>query len=68
MAERKELEGMEETIMLAEEVVAELETKLNDPEFQKNFAEIPSTVAKLDAAKAEVARLYDRWEELGALV
>ncbi|QJE95012.1 ABC-F family ATP-binding cassette domain-containing protein [Luteolibacter luteus] len=67
MAERKELEGMEETIMLAEEAVAELEGKLNDPEFQKNFAEIPATIAKLDAAKAEVARLYDRWEELGAL-
>ena len=67
MAERKELEGMEETILLAEDTVAELQAKLNDPGFQKNFAEIPATVAKLDAAKAEVARLYDRWEELGAL-
>jgi len=68
LAERKELEGMEETILAAEEAVAELETKLNEPEFQKNFAEIPAVVAKLEAAKVEVARLYDRWEELGSLV
>ena len=34
---------------------------LNDPDFQANrFAEIPALVAKLDAAKAEVARLYQR--------
>jgi ATP-binding cassette subfamily F protein uup len=67
LAERKELEGMEETILHAEEAVVELEARLADPEFQKNFAEIPVTVAKLDVAKTEVARLYERWEELGAL-
>ncbi len=67
LAERKELEGMEEAILVAEEAVAELEGKLNDPEFQKNYAEIPATVAKLDAAKAEVVRLYARWEELEAV-
>ena len=59
---------MEEAILHAEEAVAQWEAKLNDPEFQKNFAEIPATVAKLDAAKAEVARLYARWEELEELV
>jgi ATP-binding cassette subfamily F protein uup len=64
LAERKELEGMEDTILAAEEAVAELEGKLADPEFQKNFAEIPVTVAKLDEAKAKVARLYARWDEL----
>ena len=68
LAERKELEGMEEAILLAEEAVAELEGKLADPEFQKNFAEIPGVVAKLDEAKTEVARLYARWEELEAVV
>jgi ATP-binding cassette subfamily F protein uup len=67
MAERKELEGMEEKIMLAEEAVAELEQKLNDPEFQKNFAEIPAVVAKLDEARSGVAKLYARWEELEAV-
>jgi ATP-binding cassette subfamily F protein uup len=69
LAEKKEFEGMEDTILTAEEAVAALEHQLNDPEFQaKNFTEIPTLVAKLDAAKAEVARLYHRWEELGALV
>ena len=67
LAEKKELEGMEETILHAEEAAAALEAKLADPEFQKNFAEIPATVAKLDEAKAKVARLYERWEELAAL-
>ncbi len=69
LAEKKEFEGMEDTILTAEEAVAALEHQLNDPDFQaKQFAEIPTLVAKLDAAKAEVARLYHRWEELGALV
>ena len=69
LAEKKEFDAMEETILAAEEAVAALEQQLNDPEFQaKNFAEIPALVARLDAAKAEVARLYHRWEELGALV
>jgi ATP-binding cassette subfamily F protein uup len=67
LAERKELEGMEEAILLAEEAVTELEGKLADPEFQKNFAEIPAVAAKLEESKAAVLRLYDRWEELGAL-
>ncbi len=68
LAEKKEFETMEDTILISEEAVAALEQQLNDPEFQaKNFAEIPTLVARLDAAKAEVARLYHRWEELGAL-
>jgi ATP-binding cassette subfamily F protein uup len=67
LAERKELEGMEEAILVAEEAVAELESKLSDPEFQKNYEEIPATVAKLDEAKAEVVRLYARWEKLEAV-
>ena len=45
-----------------------IETKLNDAEFQaQHYEEIPELVAKLDAAKAEVTRLYQRWEELEAL-
>jgi ATP-binding cassette subfamily F protein uup len=68
LAERKELDGMEDTILAAEEKVAELETLINDPDFHANrFAELPETLAKLEAAKAEAARLYSRWEELEAL-
>jgi ATP-binding cassette subfamily F protein uup len=67
-AEAKELEGMEERLMKAEEVVAELEKKLNDPEFQAaNFAEVPQLVVEHEAAEGKVAAMYARWEELEAL-
>ena len=33
----------------------------------KRFAEIPALAEKLDAAKAVVAGLYERWEELEKL-
>ena len=68
MAEKMELEGIEERIMEAEESVAALEEKLNDPEFQtKRFADVPRVIEELDAARQVVAARYDRWEELEAL-
>lgn len=68
LAEKKELAGMEDTILHAEQAAAAIEAKLNDPDFQqKHFTEIPAQVAKLEAAKATIARLYTRWEELEAL-
>ncbi len=66
--ERMELESVEGAILAAEEKVSAIEALLNDPDFQVNrFAEVPDTVAKLEKAKADVARLYARWEELEAL-
>ena len=67
MAEAMELEGMEERIMEAEEKVADLETKANDPAIQTDFEEIPKITAALEAAQAETEKLYSRWEELSAL-
>lgn len=68
LKERTELEGMEAAILSAEERVAELEAKLNDPTYQaEHYAEIPAMIAELDAARAGVALLYQRWEELEAL-
>ncbi|MBX3740980.1 MAG: ABC-F family ATP-binding cassette domain-containing protein [Akkermansiaceae bacterium] len=68
LAERKELESIEDTILAAEEDVSTLEAQLNDPEFQaKNFNDIPALVEKLDAAKAKAAAVYARWEELEAV-
>ena len=68
LAEKKELEGMEERIMEAEEKASALEAKLNDPDFQLNqFGDVPRVVSELETAKAGVARLYSRWEELEAL-
>ncbi|MCU0748924.1 MAG: ATP-binding cassette domain-containing protein, partial [Akkermansiaceae bacterium] len=63
--ERAELEGIESVILAAEQDVELMEIQLNDPEFQaKNFAEIPALAAKLEASKAAVLKLYERWEEL----
>ncbi len=68
MAEKKELEGMEDAILLAEEKVADIEAILNDPDFQMNrFAEIPETMNRLEIAREDAAKLYARWEELEAL-
>ena len=68
LKERTELETIEATILAAEQEAEQIEGQLNDPEFQaQHYAEIPELIAKLDAAKAEVSRLYQRWEELEAL-
>jgi ATP-binding cassette subfamily F protein uup len=63
--EQRELDGMEAAIQAAETRMHELEAKLNDPAFYaKRSIEAPQVVADLESAKAEVARLYARWEEL----
>ena len=68
MAERKELDGMEESILAAEEKVQELEATLNDPDFHINrFQEIPALLESLEKAKADCAALYTRWETLEAI-
>jgi ATP-binding cassette subfamily F protein uup len=67
-AEKKELESIEERILEAESAVEEIEALLGDPEFHANrFAEVATTVARLDTAKEAVAKLYLRWEELESL-
>jgi ATP-binding cassette subfamily F protein uup len=66
--EKTELEGIESAILSAEQDAGAHEALLHDAEFQtKRFAEVPALMEKLDAAKAEVARLYQRWEELESL-
>jgi ATP-binding cassette subfamily F protein uup len=68
MAERKELDGMEESILAAEEKVQELEATLNDPDFHFNrFQEIPALLESLEKAKADCAAFYTRWETLEAI-
>ena len=66
--EKSELAGIESAILAAEQEAGAIESQLHDPDFQATrFAEIPSLIEKLATAKAEVARLYDRWEELERL-
>ncbi|MCX6868032.1 MAG: ABC-F family ATP-binding cassette domain-containing protein [Verrucomicrobia bacterium] len=63
--EKAELAGIEGAILAAEQEVEAIEAMLHDPDFQATrFAEIPSLIEKLDAAKAEVTRIYQRWEDL----
>ncbi len=65
--EQRELEGMEAAILAAETRVRELETTLNDPEFHATRSrEAHGLIADLEAARAEVLRLYDRWQELAS--
>ena len=66
--ETQELAAMEATIEAAEARVATLEAEVSDPAiFRDRPLEVPALVAALDAARAEVERLYRRWAELDAI-
>ena len=65
--EQRELEGMEAAILAAETRVQELESTLNDPQFHATRSrDARGLIADLDQTKAEVTRLYERWQELAA--
>ncbi|MEM9079907.1 MAG: ABC-F family ATP-binding cassette domain-containing protein [Verrucomicrobiota bacterium] len=65
--ERADLETIEDRILQAEELVSEIETRLNDPAFQaENYESLPAETAKLEAARQTVTDLYTRWEHLEA--
>ncbi|HUS67433.1 MAG TPA: ATP-binding cassette domain-containing protein [Kofleriaceae bacterium] len=67
--EKQELEGMEGAILAAESEVLRLEAALADPAlYKERSAEVPAHVAALDAARAEVDRLYARWQALEAVL
>jgi ABC transport system ATP-binding/permease protein len=66
--EQHELASIETTIGDAEAAMATLEAQVSDPAiFKERGAEVPALVAKLEAARAEVDRLYARWQELDAI-
>ena len=59
--EKRELEGMEATVLEAEGRVTELQSraqKAGDPE------ELNRIYAELNDAQSEVERLYERWAKL----
>lgn len=67
-AESIELAGIEEKILAAESAVQALQEKVNDPDlYRERSATVPALLAQLDAARAEVERLYARWQELDSL-
>ena len=60
---------MEAAILTIESRVQELEATLNDPEFHATRSrEARTLIAELEAARAEEARLYERWQELSARI
>jgi ATP-binding cassette subfamily F protein uup len=68
MKEQRELDGMEAAILAQEEKAAALEATLNDPSFYiTRSLEAPALSAELEAIKAEVHRLYTRWDELSKI-
>ena len=66
--ETRELEGIEAQIHGVEAEVARIEGLFADPEFfRKHAAQVNQLTHELEVAKANVAKLYKRWEELEAL-
>ncbi|MEB3186332.1 MAG: ABC-F family ATP-binding cassette domain-containing protein [bacterium] len=62
--EQKELEGMEETILLAEEHLATCQQAVEDPAVASDAWELQRRCEALETAQHEVERLYARWSEL----
>lgn len=67
-AESIELTTIEEKILVAEDAVKSLQDQVNDPAlYRERAAAVPALLAQLEAARAEVDRLYARWQELDSL-
>jgi ATP-binding cassette subfamily F protein uup len=62
--EQRELDGMEAAIEAAEAKKAELEGRLGDPSVYTDGRKVAELQRELEAATAEVDRLYARWQEL----
>jgi len=64
--ERREWEGMEDAILEAERAVDRCQRAAEDPAIASDPAALEERYAALEAARAEVDRLYARWAELEA--
>jgi ABC transport system ATP-binding/permease protein len=64
--EQRELDGMEASVLAAEEQLGEAKKRTEDPSIASDAAALQERFAKLAAAQAEVDRLYARWAELEA--
>src|SRR6266545_510293 len=62
--EQREWEGMERAILDAETAAEACRRAAEDPGIASDPAALQARYAALEAARAEVARLYDRWAEL----
>lgn len=64
--EKKELEQMEESIVVAEKKIAELEEMLQECTNQNKLQEMQQICQKLDEAHKHLDNLFHRWQELEA--
>jgi ATP-binding cassette subfamily F protein uup len=64
--EQREWEGMEGAIVEAERVLEACRQAVDDPAIAADAAALQERYAALEAARAEVDRLYARWAELDA--
>ncbi|HEX6160482.1 MAG TPA: ABC-F family ATP-binding cassette domain-containing protein [Thermoanaerobaculia bacterium] len=64
--EQREFDAMEETVLAAEEKLAEAKARAEDPGIAADANALTQRFAELSAAQAEVERLYARWAELEA--
>src|SRR5213592_4255516 len=62
--EQREWEGMEQAILAAETAVAACRGAAEDPGIASDPVALQARYTALEAARAEVARLYDRWAKL----
>ncbi|HEX6211394.1 MAG TPA: ABC-F family ATP-binding cassette domain-containing protein [Methylomirabilota bacterium] len=64
--EQREWDGMEQAIVDAEQALAGCRREVEDPAIASNPTALQQRYAALEAAQAEVERLYARWAELEA--
>jgi ATP-binding cassette subfamily F protein uup len=64
--EQRELEGMEEKIMLAEQELHALQKQMEDPKILANRDKLHEVCESVAAAQTAVTALYARWEMLEA--
>ncbi len=62
--EAREYEGIEERIHAAEAKLAELQAALQDPVVTSDAPRLQKVYSEMQAAQAEVDRLFERWSEL----
>ncbi len=64
--ERRELEGMEKHIAECERSLAKHQRRIEDPQIMADHVKLRACCEQLEAAQAELNRLFARWEELEA--
>lgn len=62
--DQRELDGMEETILKAEERLAELQAESGQPNVAANAAKLAPLMTEIAELEARIEKLYARWAEL----